>query len=508
MSLPRDQADVAPQKAGVTAESHALVIGGTDPNGLVTQLLTDASGKVEVTGGAANLPTVDASTGGLNATAPLFGTQVGGQDGSGKLQALKVDSSGNLLVAGGTGGGSGTQYADGATQATPTGTVALGKNGSNIVHALSLDGSGNLNVNLAAGTISGGNAAASATGSPVPASGDYIAAKDGSGNLVGLSASANGLKVDGSAVTQPVSGTVTANQGGTWTVQPGNTANTTAWKVDGSAVTQPVSGSITANIGTSGSLALDASVTGLTVAQASTTSGQKGHLVQGAVTTAAPTYTTAQTNPLSLDTAGLLRVSIKDTPQNTTAFKVDGSAVTQPVSIAATVAVTESGTWNIGSSTATGSAVPANAFYKAGIAKTALPAAASDGNLTGAMVDKFGRQVCLLGSIRDLTGTQTTTLSASTSETTIVTAGAAGIFNDLVMLIVSNTSAATNTRIDFRDTTAGTVLFSLESIGGAAPVGFALPIPVPQTSAATNWTAQCATSTTDVRIYAVFVKNK
>jgi hypothetical protein len=29
-------------------------------------------------------------------------------------------------------------------------------------------------------------------------------------------------------------------QSGTWTVQPGNTANTTAWKVDGSAVTQPV----------------------------------------------------------------------------------------------------------------------------------------------------------------------------------------------------------------------------------------------------------------------------
>lgn len=40
--------------------------------------------------------------------------------------------------------------------------------------------------------------------------------------------------------------TVTANQGGTWTVQPGNTANTTAWKVDGSAVTQPVSGTLTA----------------------------------------------------------------------------------------------------------------------------------------------------------------------------------------------------------------------------------------------------------------------
>lgn len=46
------------------------------------------------------------------------------------------------------------------------------------------------------------------------------------------------------------------------------------------------------------------------VAQGSTTSGQSGQLVQGAVTTAAPSYTTAQTSPLSLDTSGSLRVAI------------------------------------------------------------------------------------------------------------------------------------------------------------------------------------------------------
>lgn len=45
-------------------------------------------------------------------------------------------------------------------------------------------------------------------------------------------------------------------------------------------------------------------------AQASTTSGQNGILIQGAVTTSAPTYTTGQTNPLSLDTSGNLRVTI------------------------------------------------------------------------------------------------------------------------------------------------------------------------------------------------------
>jgi hypothetical protein len=82
--------------------------------------------------------------------------------------------------------------------------------------------------------------------------------------------------------------------------------------------TQPVSGSVTANIGTTNGLALDTSVNGVLNAQASTTSGEKGPLVQCAVTTSAPAYTTAQTDPLSCNTSGGLRV--------------DGSGVTQPVS--------------------------------------------------------------------------------------------------------------------------------------------------------------------------------
>jgi hypothetical protein len=45
--------------------------------------------------------------------------------------------------------------------------------------------------------------------------------------------------------------------------------------------------------------------------QGSTTSGQSGALVQGAVTTYAPSYTTAQTDPLSLDLAGNLRVTLQ-----------------------------------------------------------------------------------------------------------------------------------------------------------------------------------------------------
>jgi hypothetical protein len=76
--------------------------------------------------------------------------------------------------------------------------------------------------------------------------------------------------------------------------------------------------------------ATDASVTGLQVAQGSSTSGQKGDLVQGAVTTNAPSYTTAQTSPLSLDTSGLLRVSLKDTPANTNKILVTPDSVALP----------------------------------------------------------------------------------------------------------------------------------------------------------------------------------
>jgi len=56
-------------------------------------------------------------------------------------------------------------------------------------------------------------------------------------------------------------------QSGTWTVQPGNTANTTAWKVDGSAVTQPVAGTGTAGSAAGGVLTVQgqASMTKLLV---------------------------------------------------------------------------------------------------------------------------------------------------------------------------------------------------------------------------------------------------
>ena len=152
------------------------------------------------------------------------------------------------------------------------------------------------------------------------------------------------------------------------------------------------------------------------------------------------------------------------------------------------------------------SATPSTAFYDGNRASTVLQTAATPGHMIGSMADKFGRKVVLSGTIRDLVGTQSTTISSSTSETTIVTA-AASTYNDITTIVVSNTSSTTSTKVDFRDTTGGAVLFSLY-VPYSDMRGISFQRPVPQTSINTNWTAQCATSVSDIRIYVVYDKNR
>jgi hypothetical protein len=72
-------------------------------------------------------------------------------------------------------------------------------------------------------------------------------------------------------------------------VQPGNTANTTAWKVDGSAVTQPVSGTVTINAIPTGS-----NVIGTVNTIPKTACGNT--LASGSLLAAVPTSTTLVTS--------------------------------------------------------------------------------------------------------------------------------------------------------------------------------------------------------------------
>lgn len=137
----------------------------------------------------------------------------------------------------GGGGGGGTQYAEGTTVATATGTIALAKTPSNVTTALKTDASGNLNVNLAAGSISGGNAAASPTGAAVPASADYTGWNSG-GTLTGVTLTTALPVQPGTGVVFPVSGTF-------WqATQPVSIAASVAVTGTFWQATQPVSGSL------------------------------------------------------------------------------------------------------------------------------------------------------------------------------------------------------------------------------------------------------------------------
>lgn len=134
--------------------------------------------------------------------------------------------------------------------------------------------------------------------------------------LLGVDASGRlTVKLDdgsGNAITSQVNGTQQAldvgiNVAGVQ-IDPRSIRALTASDVVSAA--QSGSWSVTANAGTdlnTSLLALDTSVNGILLGQGSSTSGQFGPLIQGAVTTSAPSYTNGQTSPLSLTTGGLLR---------------------------------------------------------------------------------------------------------------------------------------------------------------------------------------------------------
>lgn len=179
-------------------------------------------------------------------TAPTSSTEVGGINNSGNLTPLSLDASGALIV-----------------------TPASGS-------------TGNVNLTQVSGVAITLGQKAMAASLPITIASDQSAL--------------------------PVS------QSGTWNIT--NVSGT---------VSLPT-GASTSALQTTGNTSLSTIATNtgnLSLSQGSTTSGQAGNLVLTATTTAAPTYTTGQSNPLSTTTTGALRV--------------DASGSTQPVSGTVTV---------------------------------------------------------------------------------------------------------------------------------------------------------------------------
>jgi hypothetical protein len=123
-----------------------------------------------------------------------------------------------------------------------------------------------------------------------------------------------------------------------------------------------------------------------------------------------------------------------------------------------------------------------------GQARITLPTAVSDGDRVNATFDKLGRHLVSYGP-RELRVKGNITLT-DTTLTTVITAGAAGIFRDLRLILVSNSGTADVT-LTFNDGTVS-IPIHVASKGGGAVVCLAANWPA--TTAATAWTAQLSAS--------------
>lgn len=123
-------------------------------------------------------------------------------------------------------------------------------------------------------------------------------------------------------------------------------------------------------------------------------------------------------------------------------------------------------------------------------------------------LDNQKREVVTLASVRGALKSTTTTITASTAETTIIPATDPGISNDVYAILITNTSASTVCRVDIRDATAGTVRIQIQTVGGTPTNGVSLGgMFLTQSMPGQNWTATCGTSTTDIRITVLYTNN-
>ena len=278
-----------------------------DPTGTTTQPI---SGTVTANAGTGNFTVVQATASNLLANVGGLGAsgiavsgnpvRIGGSDGTNTRDIL-TDTSGRQIIIGAAANGAG---------ATGNPVLIAGSDGSNV---------------RSIRTATDGTVRVDPTGTTTQPISGTVTANIGTTNGIALDATLAKLTIAqstalGSNTQALVGGSVTtaAPTYTTGNINPLSLTTSGSLRVDGSGVTQPVSGTVTANIGTTNGLALDATLAKLTIAQSTALGSNTQALMGGSVTTAAPTYTTGNINPLSLTTAGALRI--------------DGSGVTQPVS--------------------------------------------------------------------------------------------------------------------------------------------------------------------------------
>ena len=283
---------------------------------------------------------------------------------NGSNQTVPVSSANPLPIAGAGGGGTSSTF----SAAFPAAGTAVGAeflttpptltNGQMVPFFTDING--NLKVNVVVGGGTGGTS--STFGAAFPGTGTAIGAKNGA-NMVNLVADGSG-NLDVNCIVGCAGGTTSNATSGVATSATNGASvawlylfNGTTWdqaQADASKnlKVNVAAGAVTANAGTNlntSLLALDTSISGILNTQGSTTAGEKGPLIQGAVTSATPSYTVNQTSPLSLDTNGTLRVQVLGVPSLATGASTSGLQPTNVVQN--TVTAGQTGTLGMAAST-------------------------------------------------------------------------------------------------------------------------------------------------------------
>lgn len=309
--------------AGTAVGAEYLSAAPTYTTGQMGALQTDINGNLKVN------VAVGGGTGGTSssfgAAFPGTGTASGAEYlaspptyTTGDMEPLQTDVNGNLKV---TGSFSSSSFLTGGTylnvSATTTSANSALPAGTNIVVynygvtkalvKLSTSGSTTVTAATADAIVQAGGAVELAIGSntniayATTAQTATLQIVGGSGQWAGSIQTNLSVSQFNTAGAQPTFSTLIGGSDGTLMQVPSvtvaGTSGTEAFAVQGITSGVP----ILTNPGTAANWGI--------LAQGSTTSGQLGQLAMGAVTTAAPTYTTAQSSPISLDTAGNIRVN-------------------------------------------------------------------------------------------------------------------------------------------------------------------------------------------------------
>lgn len=231
-------------------------------------------------------------------------------------------------------------------------------------------------------------------GGSLTVDGTVAATQSGTWNINNISGTISLPSGAATSAKQPALGTAGTPSADVITVQ--GAVSMTALKVDGSAVTQPVSGTVTvtgtvtANLGTIDNVATETTQAETHGSADGGTAGAKSNLAGAIFNSSAPFLTNGQQVALQVSSSGSL--------------KVDGSATTQPVSGTVT-ANAGTGSFTVAQATAAnfnaqavgnvaaGASDAGNPLKIGGLAKTTQPTAVTDGQRSNILTDKLGRVI-------------------------------------------------------------------------------------------------------------------